>query len=466
MTTRTQKTWTLALTSIGSFMVALDGTVVTTALTRIRADLGASLVELEWTINAYALSFAVLLMAGAAIGDRVGRRRMFVAGLGVFAAASAACALAPTMGWLIAARTVQGAGAALVMPLAMALLSAAFGPEERARALGIFSGLSGLAVLAGPVVGGAIAQGLAWEWIFWLNVPIGVVAIVLVRRRIEESVGARTAIDVRGVALVTGAALGVVWGVVRGNSAGWGSAEVLGSLCAGALLTVAFVAWELRAREPMLPMRFFRSRAFASGNAAGFFLYGSLYGAVFFVAQFLQIGQGYGPLSTGLRMLPWTGTLFLVAPIVGARINRIGERPFLVGGLALQAIGMAWIALIAEPGLAYPELIAPMVLAGAGVSMAMPAAQSSVMRAVARDEVGKGAGIFNMLRFLGGAFAIAIVAAVFAGAGSYGSAQAFNDGFAAAIGVCAGLSLAGAAVGLGLPRLRRVPQVAAAAPAH
>jgi EmrB/QacA subfamily drug resistance transporter len=459
MSTWTKKTWTLALTSLGSFMVALDGLVVTTALTRIRADLGASLAELEWTINAYALSFAVLLMAGAAIGDRIGRRRMFVAGLAVFAAASAACALAPTMGWLIAARAVQGAGAALVMPLAMALLSAAFGPAERARALGIFTGVTGLAVLGGPVVGGAIAQGLAWEWIFWLNVPIGAIAIVLVRRRVEESVGARTAVDVGGVALVTGAALGVVWGLVRGNSAGWGSAEVLASLCAGALLTAAFVAWELRAREPMLPMRFFRSHAFTSGNAAGFFLYGSLYGSVFFVAQFLQIGQGYGPFSTGLRMLPWTGTLFLVAPIAGARINRIGERPFLAGGLLLQAIGMAWIALVAAPGVAYAELVAPMVIAGAGVSMAMPAAQSSVLRSVGRDEVGKAAGIFNMLRFLGGSFAIAVVAAVFAGAGGYASAQAFSDGFAAAIAVCSGFSLAGAVVAL--PGVRRTPQAAA-----
>jgi EmrB/QacA subfamily drug resistance transporter len=398
-------------------------------------------------------------MAGAAIGDRIGRRRMFVAGLAVFAAASAACALAPTMGWLIAARTVQGAGAALVMPLAMALLSAAFGPAERARALGIFTGVTGLAVLGGPVVGGAIAQGLAWEWIFWLNVPIGAIAIVLVRRRVEESVGARTAVDVGGVALVTGAALGVVWGLVRGNSAGWGSAEVLASLCAGALLTAAFVAWELRAREPMLPMRFFRSPAFTSGNAAGFFLYGSLYGSVFFVAQFLQIGQGYGPFSTGLRMLPWTGTLFLVAPIAGARINRIGERPFLVGGLLLQAIGMAWIALVAAPGVAYAELVAPMVVAGAGVSMAMPAAQSSVLRSVGRDEVGKAAGIFNMLRFLGGSFAIAVVAAVFAGAGGYASAQAFSDGFAAAIAVCSGFSFAGAVVAL--PGVRRTPQAAA-----
>jgi EmrB/QacA subfamily drug resistance transporter len=459
MSTWTKKTWTLALTSLGSFMVALDGLVVTTALTRIRADLGASLAELEWTINAYALSFAVLLMAGAAIGDRIGRRRMFVAGLAVFAAASAACALAPTTGWLIAARAVQGAGAALVMPLAMALLSAAFGPAERARALGIFTGVTGLAVLGGPVVGGAIAQGLAWEWIFWLNVPIGAIAIVLVRRRVEESVGARTAVDVGGVALVTGAALGVVWGLVRGNSAGWGSAEVLASLCAGALLTAAFVAWELRAREPMLPMRFFRSHAFTSGNAAGFFLYGSLYGSVFFVAQFLQIGQGYGPFSTGLRMLPWTGTLFLVAPIAGARINRIGERPFLAGGLLLQAIGMAWIALVAAPGVAYAELVAPMVIAGAGVSMAMPAAQSSVLRSVGRDEVGKAAGIFNMLRFLGGSFAIAVVAAVFAGAGGYASAQAFSDGFAAAIAVCSGFSLAGAVVAL--PGVRRTPQAAA-----
>jgi EmrB/QacA subfamily drug resistance transporter len=465
MSTWTKKTWTLALTSIGSFMVALDGTVVTTALTRIRADLAASLAELEWTINAYALSFAVLLMAGAAIGDRIGRRRMFVGGLAVFAAASAACALAPTMAWLIAARAVQGAGAALVMPLAMALLSAAFAPEERARALGIFSGVTGLAVLAGPVVGGAIAQGLAWQWIFWLNVPIGLAAIFLVRRRIEESLGARTTIDVRGVALVTGAALGVVWGLVRGNEAGWASAEVLASLGAGALLTVAFVAWELRARQPMLPMRFFRSRAFASGNASGFFLYGSLYGAVFFVAQFLQIAQGYGPLATGLRMLPWTATLFLVAPITGARINRVGERPLVVVGLLLQAAGMAWIALIAAPDVAYAELIAPMVVAGAGISMAMPAAQSAVMRSVTREEVGKAAGTFNMLRFLGGALAIALVAAAFAGSGGYTSATAFSNGFAAAIGLCAGLSLLGAIAGMALPAVRRAPQAAAAVPA-
>jgi EmrB/QacA subfamily drug resistance transporter len=457
----TTKRWTLGLTSLGSFMVALDGTVVTTALTRIRADLGASLAQLEWTINAYALSFAVLLMAGSALGDRIGRRRTFVAGLAVFVAASAACALAPGMGWLIAARTVQGAGAALVMPLAMALLSAAFAPEERARALGIFSGITGLAVLAGPVVGGAIAQGLAWQWIFWLNVPIGAIAIVLVGRRIDESVGPRTALDVRGVALITGAALGVVWGLARGNEAGWGSAEVLASLAAGLLLAVVFVAWELRAPEPMLPMRFFASRAFASGNAAGFFLYGTVYGAVFFVAQFLQVGQGYSPLSTGLRMLPWTGALFLVAPIAGARINRVGERPFLVGGLVLQAIGMAWIALIAAPDLAYAELVAPMVLAGAGVSMAMPAAQSSVLRAVGRDDVGKAAGVFNMLRFLGGAFAIAVVAAVFAGAGGYGSPAAFDDGFTAAIAVCAGLSLAGAVVAL--PGVQRAPAAAPAA---
>jgi EmrB/QacA subfamily drug resistance transporter len=456
----TTKRWTLVLTSLGSFMVALDGLVVTTALTRIRADLGASLAQLEWTINAYALSFAVLLMAGSALGDRIGRRRMFIAGLAVFSAASAACALAPTMGWLIAARTVQGAGAALVMPLAMALLSAAFGPQERARALGLFSGLSGLAVLAGPVVGGAITQGLAWEWIFWLNVPIGLVAIVLARTRLEESHGGSAKIDVPGVALVTGAALGIVWGLVRGDSSGWSSAEVLGSLCSGLGLTAAFIAWELRAREPMLPMRFFRSSAFSSGNAAGFFLYGSIYGAVFFVAQFLQIGQGYGVLSTGLRMLPWTATLFVVAPIAGARINRVGERPLLVAGLALQAVGLGWIALVAAPDVAYVQLVAPMILAGVGASMAMPAAQSSVMGSVDRGDVGKAAGTFNMLRFLGGAFAIAVAAAVFAGAGSYETPQAFSDGFAAALALCAGLSVAGALVA---STPRAVPEVAVAA---
>jgi EmrB/QacA subfamily drug resistance transporter len=452
--TKRSSTWVLALTAVASLMVALDALVVTTALSAIRLDLHASIEELEWTVNAYTLSFAVLLMSAAALGDRFGRRRWFVAGIGLFTAASAACALAPGVGWLIVARTVQGAGAALVMPLALALLSAAFAPERRAAALGLFSGVTGLAVLGGPVVGGAITQGIAWEWIFWLNVPIGLVLVPLALRRMGESFGPPARLDLPGVVLVTGGALGLVWGLVRGNAAGWASAEVLGALGAGLALVAGFVAWERRAPAPMLPLGLFRARAFAAGNTAVFFMFASLFGAVFFMAQFLQTAQGDGPLDAGVRLLPWTATLFVIAPLAGARVRRIGERPFIAGGLLLQAVGMTWIALIAEPGVAYGRLVAPLVLAGAGVSMAMPAAQSAVVGAVAREQIGRASATFNALRQLGGAFGVAILVAVFAAAGDYASPQAFADGFAPAIGVSAALSLAGAVAGAALPGWR------------
>jgi EmrB/QacA subfamily drug resistance transporter len=449
--------WVLAVASIASLMVALDALVVTTALPTIRVHLGASIQELEWTVNAYTLTFAVLLMTGAALGDRFGRRRMFTAGLAIFSGASAACALAPNVGLLIAARAVQGTGAALVMPLGMTLLSAAYAPEHRARALGIFSGITGLAVLGGPVIGGAITQGIAWQWIFWLNVPIGLATIPFVFRRVDESYGPRRSQspDIAGLALVTGAALGLVWGLVRGNSAGWGSAEVIATLAVGVVLTVAFVIWERRTAEPMLPMRLFASRPFSSGNAGIFFMCTALYGAVFFMAQFLQIAQHDGPLDAGIRLLPWTATLFIVAPLVGARIRRVGERPFAVAGLLLQAAGMGWIALIAGPHVDYWRLVAPLVIAGCGVSMAMPALQNAVVSSVAPESIGKASGTFNMLRQLGGVFGIATLVAVFTGAGSYASAQTFSDGFTAAVGVAAALSLLGAVASLGLPAVGR-----------
>jgi EmrB/QacA subfamily drug resistance transporter len=393
-------------------------------------------------------------MTGAALGDRFGRRRVFVAGLGLFVAASAACALAPDVRWLIAARAVQGVGAALVLPLAFALLSAAFPPDRRATALGIFSGMTGLAVAGGPVIGGAIAEGAAWQWIFWLNVPIGLIAIPLALARIPESFGEDTALDIRGVTLVTGAAFGMVWGLVRGNAAGWSSVEVVAALAAGVLLAFVFVVWEKHAREPMLPMRFFRSRAFSSGNAANFLQLASLFGSVFFLAQFLQSGLGYGPLGAGLRLLPWTATLFFVAPIAGALVNRVGERSFTVGGLLLQAGGMAWIALIAAPDLDYVALIAPMIVTGCGTSMVFPASQNAVLGAVAPNETGKASGVFSTGRELGGVFGIASAVAIFAGTGSYASARAFTDGFTAAITGVVALALLGAVAGALLPARR------------
>ena len=457
------KIWVLALTSAGSLMAVLDAMVVATTLNTMRTELPASIEALEWTMNAYNLSFAVLLLTGAALGDRFGRRRVFIAGLVLFVAASAACALAGSVGWLIGARAAQGAGAALIMPIAMALLSATFPPQERAKALGIFSGVTGLALIAGPIVGGAIAQGAAWQWIFWINIPIGLIVIPLAYRRVPESFGPGTAVDGAGVVLVTGAALGLVFGLMQGNVAGWGSREVLAALGAGLVLAAGFVVWEMRARAPMVPMRLFSVRAFSSGVGACFLYSAGMYGVLFFLPQFLQTAQGYGPLGAGLRLLPWTATLFVVAPVAGGLVNRIGERSLVVAGLVLQAIGMAWIAAIAAPDLAFIELVAPLIITGAGVSMAMPAAQNAVLNSVARPEVGKASGVFNMFRFLGGVTGIAIAVAVFMAVGGFGSAKAFTTGFVAATGVSAILSLLGAVAGLWQPARLHVAVERAAA---
>jgi EmrB/QacA subfamily drug resistance transporter len=462
-TSRRAQRWILALTSIASLMVALDTLVVSTALSTIRLDLGASIEQLEWTVNAYNLSLAVFLLPAAVLGDRFGRRRLFAGGLGLFVATSAAAALAPDVGSLIVARAVQGLGAALVISLALSIVGAAFPPERRGAAIGILEGVTGLATIGGPVVGGAVAEGISWEWIFWVNVPIGLAALPLVLARIQESRGPDTALDLRGFALITGGAFGIVWGLVRGNSAGWGSAEVVAALALGALLVVAFAAWELRAGEPMLPMRFFRSRSFSAGNAATFFLFAALFGAVFFFAQFLQTALAYGPLDAGLRLLPWTATLFVVAPIAGALADRIGERPLIVGGLALQAAGLGWIALLAAPDLDFAALVAPSILTGIGTSMAIPATANAVVGAVATEAVGKAAGANGLLRELGGVFGVALAVTVFAGAGSYASPQAFTDGFAAAIGAAAAMAMIGAIAGLAMPARRPAP---AAAPIH
>jgi EmrB/QacA subfamily drug resistance transporter len=446
-----QQRWILVLAALAAFMTALDTLVVTTALSTIRRDLGASVAQLEWTVNAYNLSFAVVLMTAAALGDRFGRRRLFVAGIGLFVLASAACALAPSVGALIAARAVQGAGAATVTTLALALVSVAFAPERRGSALGIFFAVNGLAVAGGPLVGGAVTEGIAWQWIFWLNVPIGLVLIPLVLARIPESRGPDSRVDLLGLALVSSGVLGVVWALVRANTAGWASAEVLSALVGGLGLLAAFVGFELRARAPMLPLPFFRSRAFSAGNAAIFFAVGSLFCAVFFMSQFLQAGLGYGPLDAGLRLLPWTATLFFVAPVAGKLVDHFGERPFLVAGPLLQAIGMAWLALIADSGMSYAPMVAPLMIAGVGISMSFPAAQNSVVGSVPPEAIGKAAGTNSTMRELGGVLGIALGVAAFAAAGSYASPGDFSDGFVSAMGVASGLSLLAALAGAALP---------------
>jgi EmrB/QacA subfamily drug resistance transporter len=452
---RREKNWTLGIVALASFMMALDALIVTTAFATIRQDFNVSVETLQWVVNAYNLSFAVLLLTGAALGDRFGRRRLFAAGIALFTLASVACALSGSAAWLIAARFAQGAAAALVMPLGMAILSAAFAREERARALGIFSGVTGFALIVGPAVGGFISENLGWRWVFWINLPIGMIAIALAVARLRESFGSNAALDIPGLVAIAGAALALVWGLLRGNIVGWGSLEVTGALGAGALLAALFVNWEMRARAPMVPMRLFRAPAFSAGVAASFLFYAAMYGVLFLLPQFLQATLGFGPLGAGLRLLPWTATLFVTAPVAGAVVNKFGERPLVVTGLTMQAIGLGWIAMLATPGIAFPALVAPLALAGVGVSMAMPAAQNAILGSVAATEIGKASGIFNMARFLGGMFGIAAMVAVFSAQGGVGSAIRFSAGFAPAMMVAATLSLLGACAGLALPARQR-----------
>ncbi len=458
METSPGQRWTLALTSAAALMVSLDIQVVTTALPAIRVHLHATLAALEWTVNAYTLAFAVLLLTGAALGERFGRRRMLIAGVALFTAASAGCALSPSAGALVAARAVQGAGSALMMPLALALLSAAFPPRRRAWAIGMFTSVTGLAVLAGPVLGGAVTQAIAWQWVFWLNVPIGLVLMPLIMARIPADArggaGAGASLDPGGLVLAAGGSFGLVWALIRANGADWGSPGTVATLAASAVLAAAFIAWERRAASPMVPLRLFRARAFAAGNAAALATFGMLVPMVFFMAQLLQVGLGYGPLEAGLRLLPGWATLAVIAPFAGPAVSRLGARPLVTGGLALNGAALAWIAAVARAGLPYGQLVIPLIMAGTGASLAIPAAASAVMGSVPPPAIGKASGVYNTLRQLGGVLGLAVCGAVFAARGGYASAAAFTGGIGPAIGACAGLSIAGAAAGLFLPGRR------------
>jgi EmrB/QacA subfamily drug resistance transporter len=454
---RSRPGWALALTSVAFFMVVLDSLVVITALPAIHRDLGAGLSTLEWTINAYNLTAAAGIVTAAALGDRLGRRRLFALGLMLFAAASAACALAPSVGFLVAARAVQGAGAALVIPLSLTILTSAFPAERRGAIVGIWGGLGGLAVAGGPLVGGAVTQGLDWHWIFWINVPIGLAAAALSAWRLAESHGPATRLDLPAVVLVSGGAVGVVWGLVRGNDAGWTSLETVSTLGLGLLLLAAFVAWELRTPEPMLPMRLFRSRTFAAAGATAFLMTASIFSAAFLASQYFQLVLGYSPFGTGLRFLPWTATPVAVAPLAGLLSDRVGRRPVMVLGLALQGVGLAWIALIATVGTGYGQLVLPLVIAGVGISMALAATPAAAMGAVAPRDMGRASGATNTLQRFGGVFGVAVASAVFAANGHLGSAAGFTAGFRPALAVVAGLSVLGATTALAVGRAR-VPE--------
>jgi EmrB/QacA subfamily drug resistance transporter len=440
--------WTLALTSVAFFMVALDTLVVVTALPAIRRELHASLTTLQWTVNAFTLAYAAGIITAAALGDRIGRRRVFVSGLLLFTASSAACALARTASLLIAARVFQGMGAALVMPLSLTLLTAAFPAEKRGAIVGVWGGLGGLAVASGPLVGGLLTQSLDWHWIFWINVPIGLAAAALAPTRLRESHGPRTRLDVPGVTLVSTGAVCFVWGLVRTVEVGWIRLSSAGLLVFGLAALAGFLVWESRASDPMLPLRLFRRRAFSAANATSFLMIGSLSAAAFLIAQYLQVALGHSPVGTGLRLLPWTATPLLVAPLAGRLSDRIGRRPILALGTLLQGIGLEWFAAIATASVSYGRLVLPLAVAGIGISMALPVAPTAALGAVAAEDMGKASGVNSTLQRFGGAFAIAVAAAVFACFGQLAGASTFVDGFRPALMVTGAFSLLGALTAL------------------
>ena len=340
-------------------------------------------------------------------------------------------------------------------PLTLTLLSAAVPASRRGLALGAWGGIGGLAVALGPLVGGAVVSGISWQWIFWLNVPIGLLLIPLAWRRLEESYGPSSRLDLPGLGLVSVGLLGIVWGLVRGNSVGWGSPEIVGSLVGGAVLVALFVLWELRTEAPMLPMRFFRNRTFTQANVASLFMFFGMFGSIFLLAQFFQTVQGYSPFGSGLRILPWTAMPMIVAPIAGALSDRISGPRIMGVGLALQAIGLGWIAAVSTPTVPYAELVGPFILSGVGMGLFFAPVANVVLGSVRPREEGQASGANNAIRELGGVFGVAVLASIFVSYGGYGSSESFNAGLVPAVWVGAIVVGLGAIAALTIPRRRR-----------
>ena len=443
----------LAAVSIPMFMVTLDNLVVTTALPVIKEELGASLTDLQWFVNAYTLSFAALLLTAAAFGDRIGRRRLFLWGTALFTVASAACALATEPWQLTAARAVQGAAGAAVMPLSLTLLAAAVPPGMRNAAVGIWGGISGLGVAVGPVVGGAVAEGLHWTWIFWLNVPVGLLALPLAAVVLRESYGGARRLDPAGLVLSSAAVLAMVWGITHGSDHGWTSTETLTAIVGGAALLVVFLAWERRASAPMLPLRLFRNRGFSVVNAVALLFSAGVFGAVFLLAQFLQVVQGMDPFEAGLRTLPWTMTPMIVAPLAGlVLLGRFGARALIVTGQVLLAVALGWLAAVSTVDIAYGDLLVPFVLAGVGMGLEFAPMSTLALESVREDEHGMASGVLNTIRELGVAVGVSALASVFAAHGSYENPADFVAGARPAVWVGAALVAAGGVIALLLPK--------------
>jgi EmrB/QacA subfamily drug resistance transporter len=436
-------------------MVSLDNLVVTMALTSIRSDFGgdaASAANLQWVVNAYILGFAGFLLAGAGLGDRFGRRRVYLGGLVMFTLASTGCGLASGLPELIAARAIQGVAAGIIMPLSLTLLSEAVPDKMRSAAVGIWSGISGLGIAMGPLVGGVVIAGLQWRWIFWVNIPVGLLAIPLVTYALRESLGDRRPLDLPGLAFSSGSVVALVWAIVHGNEDGWTSGAVLTAFAAAALLLGLFIVRELRTPVPMLPLSFYRSRAFVGTNVVSLAMNFGVFGSIFLLAQYLQFAQGLTPLQAGVRTLAWTLMPMVFAPLAGAFTEKVGGGRLMALGLGLQALGLAWIVSIAEPATPFSSLLVPMMLAGTGMGLVFAPASAVILQSVHANDRGRASGANSTVRELGGALGIAVLASVFSRAGSYASPQTFVDGMRPAVWVGVAVVLAGAVAGLLIPR--------------
>lgn len=428
--------WVLGLTSIAYFMVVLDSVVVITALPRMQRDLHVSLSTLQWTLNAYGITFAAGIITAAALGDKLGRRKIFNFGLILFTGASVVCAIAPNFPELIAARALQGLGGAVILPLSLTILTTAFPPERRGMIVGVYGGLAGLAVAMGPIVGGAVTQGIGWHWIFWMNVPIGVAAVLFGVRLLPESYGEERRLDLVGVVLVTAGVVALVWAISRGSAVGWLSAEFISTLVVGTFLLVAFVWWERSVSDPLVPMRLFASRDFAVGNLTTFLMSGAIFAAGALVTEEFQLARHFSPVSAGLRLLPFFGAPMVISPIAGALSDRVGRRPIMVAGLTLQTIGFVWVAWGGSLNTSWIVLVLALLVGGVGISMALPTVPVAVLSAVAPQEMGKASGINFMAQRLGAVFAIAIGSAVFTHYGNFKSPESITSGFRPALWAC------------------------------
>ena len=451
-----KKWWTLGAVAVGLFMIMLDNTIVNVALPSIERSLHMSISSLEWIVTAYALTFAALLITGGKLGDLLGRRKMFTAGLVVFTLASLACGLAPSAGVLIAARAVQGVGAAVMSPATLSIITATFPPKERGQAIGIWAGVSALALAIGPLVGGLIVDNISWHWIFYVNVPVGIVGIIVSRLVIAESrdTSHEQSVDLPGLVTSSGALLALSYALIEGNRHGWASPEIISLFVVAAVLLAVFIRLELRQRLPMLDLGLFKIGGFVGANTVAMLVSLGMFGVFFFISLYVQNVLGYSPTKAGAIFLPMTILIILIAPIAGKLSDRVGPRWLMGAGMSILGVSLL---LYQRIGLhtGFWSLLPQLVLGGIGMALTMSPMTSAAMASVPVDKAGVGSGVLNSFRQVGGSLGIALMGAILLSyqhptASRAVAAQQFVNGLHAALLVSAGIAFAAAAVAIWL----------------